>query len=176
MDKFLSKKIIVKQETLDIIAGAIVIAFGVFLLITAIPKIAIGFAAAGTILTPRTFPRIVAIAMIILGSLLIISGVKIKIRNKKANVESKTVQFYIVSFVIILVCVLFIELLKPLGYPIVSVLTVIGMYFICGGKKWWEGAILALIFTAVSTWFFFIYMRMSIPMGPLEGIMYKLFY
>ncbi|MBQ5954284.1 MAG: tripartite tricarboxylate transporter TctB family protein [Lachnospiraceae bacterium] len=177
MDKILSKKITVKMETLDIIAGAIVIAIGAFLLTIGIPKfIGIGFATAGTILTPRTFPRIVAVLMILLGVLLIASGLKTKAKNKKENIESKTVRFYVVSFVIMLVCVLFIELLKPLGYPIVSILTAVAMYFICGGKKWWESVVLAVLFTAVSTWFFFIYMKMSIPMGILEGIMYKLFY
>ena len=177
MDKFLKKKITVKKETLDIIVGAIVIAIGAFLLIIGIPKfIGIGFATAGTILTPRTFPRIIAVLMVVLGCLVIISGIREKQRNKKEKTESKTVQFYLVSFVIMLLCVFFIECLKPLGYPIVSILTVIAMYYISGGKKWWEALVTAVLFTAVTTWFFFIYMQMSIPMGPLSDIMYKLFY
>ena len=177
MDKFLKKKITVKKETLDIIVGSIVVALGAFLLIIGIPNyIGIGFATAGTILTPRTFPRIIAILMVILGGLVILSGIREKHRIKKENAKSKTVQFYAVSFIIMLLCVFFIECLKPLGYPIVSMLTVAAMYYISGGKKWWEALITAVGFTAVTTWFFFIYMKMSIPMGPLEDIMYKLFY
>ena len=114
--------------------------------------------------------------MVVLGTLVILSGVREKRRVKQENAESKTVQFYVVSFVIMLLCVFFIECLKPLGYPIVSILTVVAMYYISGGKKWWEALITAAAFTAVTTWFFFIYMKMSIPMGPLEDIMYKLFY
>ncbi len=177
MDNFLKKKITVKKETLDIIVGSIVIAIGAFLLIIGIPKfIGIGFATAGTILTPRTFPRIIATFMVILGGLVVLSGIREKQRNKKENTESKTVQFYAVSFVIMLLCVFFIECLKPLGYPIVSIVTVVAMFYISGGKKLWEALLTAVLFTAVTTWFFFIYMKMSIPMGPLSDIMYKLFY
>lgn len=177
MDKFLGKKIVVRADLLNIIIGAVVMLFNIFLITIGVPKfITIGWMSSATILTTKTFPRLVAWIGLVLGVLVLVNGVKEKKENDIKGECGKEVSFYGVSIAVMLLCVFFISLLKKVGYPIVNMITLLGMYYVSGGKKLSKGIIMAVVFTLVSTWFFFIYLKLSIPMGILEDFMYANFY
>jgi len=177
MDKILGKKFEVKVETVNICVGVIVLLVSLFLLCVGIPKfIGVGFGTAGTILTPRSFPRLIALFGLLLGGMVLWKGISEKKKRKTDAEAGKTVTFYVVSLAVALLCVVFIVGLKPLGYPIINIVTLFGMYFVSGGRKPLHGILMAVIFTIVSTWFFFAYLKLSIPMGLLEDLMYSLVY
>ena len=62
--------------------------------------------------------------------------------------------------------------MKPIGYPLANIIMVYVMYWLSGGKSWWKGLVLALAFTIVSVLFFYVYLKLSIPLGVVELLLY----
>lgn len=165
--KALNKKITLRASQADLIFGAVVVVLNAWLFFVGVPKfIELGVGNKyGT--TPQTLPKAIFLAAMILGVLLIVESWG---TFKKKAEDEKTVSFHLISLCILADLALFVFTLKPLGYPIANVIMIYIMYWLSGGKKWWKGLVLALIFTTVCVLFFFYYLKLSIPMGPLSDI------
>lgn len=150
------------------IAGGAIALLGLFLVLVGVPKfVDLGFATAGFVLTPRSFPRMVSILLTILGAVVAGRGFFQHRRDKRTGTQAPVIEFYTASAAVALLCLFFLLAIKPLGYPITNALIMFGMYYLSGGKKILTSIATALIFTVISTWFFVFYLQLSIPLGPL---------
>ena len=167
--KALDRKIVLRQSLVDIIFGTFIFLLNLFLSTIGISKfIAEGYGNKYGV-TPQTFPRVIFYTAMILAALMILKGI-LQFRKKQEN--EKTVQFHLVSLAIFLDMVFFVFSLKTLGYPVTNVITMIVMYWLSGGKKWWKAILTAVLFTAGSILFFHTYLKISIPMGLLEWLIH----
>ena len=73
-----------------------------------------------------------------------------------------------VSFVVLLVALLYTFLLPWVGFLLGTPLLVFVLFKLLGGEKWWQGVILSACVTAILWWFFRIYLHVALPMGFLE--------
>ncbi|MBR4165098.1 MAG: tripartite tricarboxylate transporter TctB family protein [Lachnospiraceae bacterium] len=165
--KALNRKLVLRQSLVDIILGGFICLLNLFLATIGTSRyIQEGYGNKYGV-TPQTFPRAVFIAATVLGLLVVLKGVRELIKKKE---DEPTVQFHLVSLAIFVDMLLFVVLLRPLGYPIANMLMMIAMYWLSGGKKWWKAVVLALAFTVVSILFFHTYLKLSIPMGLLSWL------
>lgn len=164
----LNKQVTVRQSLADIIFGAAVLALNLFLKFVGVNKYIADYGATFGI-DARTFPNVIFIAASILGVLLIVEGVG---TYRKKTENEKTVSFHLISIAILLDMAIFVFTLKPLGYPIANFIMMIIMYWLSGGKSWIKCLIMSLIFTVCSVLFFYTYLKLSIPMGLLEFLIY----
>jgi len=173
MDNLLKKKFLVSKYTVDMAVGILTMALGAFLLFVGVPRfIAVGLSVMTATFTPQSFPRFVSIMFVALGAIVLVTAVAGK---KKAVADGKPIpqtEFYMISFAVAALVAIFAVALKPLGYPITNVIIMMAMYYLSGGKKLRSGILMSVIFTAVSTWFFAVYLKLSIPMGILEFILH----
>lgn len=173
MDKILSKKITLNKYTLDIAVGIVSILIGLFLFFIGIPNhISLGLSVVTGVLTPQSFPKLVSILFMVLGAAVFGTALFNKKDAAKRNTEPEQVEFYLISLAVVALILFFALSIRPLGYPITNALMMLGMFYLSGGKKIWKGILVALIFTAVSTWFFAVYLKLSVPMGILAFILY----
>ena len=165
--KALDKHIEVRQSTADLGFGIGVLLVDLFLMIVGVGKfIGDGFASAYGI-TPKTFPKVVFIAGILLGVLLIVEALG---KRKKNDPNEGKVTFHLINLAIFADLVLFVFTIVPLGYPIANIIMMVIMYWLSGGKSWFKAILMAVIFTVVSVLFFYTYLKLAIPMGLLSGI------
>lgn len=164
----LNKQVTVRQSLADIIFGAAVLALNLFLKFVGVNKYIADYGATFGI-DARTFPNVVFIAASILGVLLIVEGLG---TYRKKAADEKMVSFHLISVAILLDMAIFVFTLKPLGYPIANFIMMIIMYWLSGGKSWIKCLIMSLIFTVCSVLFFYTYLKLSIPMGLLEFLIY----
>lgn len=173
MDNFLKKKLTVSKYTMDMAVGIVTMALGLFLFFVGIPKfIAVGLSVMTATFTPQSFPRFVSIMFIVLGAVVFVTAVLNKKDVVKNNKTVPSVEFYVISFAVVALVIFFAFAIKPLGYPIANVLIMLAMYYLSGGKKLWAGILMAILFTIVSTWFFAIYLKLSMPLGVFEFILH----
>lgn len=165
--KALDKHVEVRQSTADIGFGVGVLLVDLFLMIIGVSKF-IGDGFANTYgITPKTFPKVVFIAGIVLGVMLILEALG---KRKKSGGNEAMVTFHLINVAIFADLVLFVFLIVPLGYPIANVIMMVIMYWLSGGKSWIKAFMLAILFTIVSVLFFYTYLKLAIPMGLLSGI------
>lgn len=164
---YLNKEVKIRASLGDLIFGIATIVLNVFLRFVGVEKyIDEGYGNTFGV-SPRTFPRYVFIAGIVLGCILVFQAYK---KYKKNDSTEKEVSFNLISLAILVNVILFVILIKPLGYPIANLILMIIMYWLSGGKSWKKCIILAIVFTVCSVLFFYTYLRLSIPMGILSGI------
>ena len=165
--KALDKHVEIRQSTADLGFGIGVLLVDLFLMIVGVGKfIGDGFASAYGI-TPKTFPKVVFIAGILLGVLLIVEALG---KRKKNDPNEGKVTFHLINLAIFADLVLFVFTIVPLGYPIANIIMMVIMYWLSGGKSWVKAILMAVIFTVVSVLFFYTYLKLAIPMGLLSGI------
>ena len=165
--KALDKKITLRASVVDIISGGVIFLLNLLLLTVGVEKyISEGYGNKYAV-TPRTFPRAIFIAAMALAILVIIKGVA-EFRKKKEN--EKTVTFRLISVAILLDMAFFVFTMQPLGYPIANMIMMIIMYWLSGGKSWIKAVLTALLFTTASILFFYYYLKLSVPMGLLSGL------
>ena len=165
--KILDRKISLRQYLVDIIAGGVIFLLNLFLLVVGVGKfINEGYGSKYGI-TPRTFPRIIFIAAMVLSVLVIMKGV-VELRKNKS--DEKIIHFRLISLAILLDMTFFVLTMQPLGYPIANMIMMIVMYWLSGGKSWIKAILTAVLFTAGSVLFFFYYLKLSVPMGLLSGL------
>ncbi len=170
MEAFFKSKIVLRQSKIDIITGSIVVVLSLFMLLIGVPHLILeGYGDNTFNLSPRTIPRLVSGLMLAFGTIVLYRAVKKKRENDR---KEKTVEFYTISFAVLALCIFFLLALKPLGYPITNLIMLVGMYYLTGGRKLLHGLTMAFLFTLVSTMFFFVYLKLSIPLGPLEFLFY----
>ena len=167
----LNKKIVLRNT--DMITGAVIVILSLFLLLYAIPyQISTAFSTTGNgAISQRAFPYIVSIVMLICGLSILKSGYSKYKRLQKHTEDSPkdsaedSIEILLVSIVVIALGVIATVLLKPLGYLLTSGLTTLALYYICGGRKLHKGVILAAVFAVVTWVFFYVYLKLSIPLG-----------
>lgn len=165
----LDRRIVLRQSVADILLGALVILLNLFLILVGTQLyISEGYGNSYGI-TPRTFPRLVFGVAVLLGAILVVRGV---IAARRRDGQEKTVSFYLMSAAIFLNIIIFVVIMKPIGYPLANIIMVYVMYWLSGGKSWWKGLVLALAFTIVSVLFFYVYLKLSIPLGVVELLLY----
>ncbi len=170
MENFLKKKITLTASMANITGGAAVTTISVFLILYAIPyQITEGYGKAAYGVTSKTFPYMISIVSLILGLALILSGLKAHQANR--GKEEPVISFYMISLVVVALIAVFTIFFRTLGYPIVNIILVVGMYFLSGGKKLWKGLVLAVVCTIAFVLFFKVYLRLSIPMGLFSFLM-----
>lgn len=122
------------------------------------------------------FPRIMIVGLIIFSVVLLIQSI-IKLLTMKENdpqaVKAESINFIkdkgvLGGIIVILLCIAFVALLKPLGYVICSTLvSLVIMYLI--GKRNWLQMILVSVLVPFCMWFvFYKVLTVNIPMGPLD--------
>jgi len=166
--KALDKHIEVRQSTADLGFGIGVLLLDLFLYTIGVGKfISEGFTTSYGI-TAKTFPKVVFIAGILLGVLLIVQALG---KRMKKDPNEGTVTFHLINAAIFADLVLFVFTLIPLGYPIANIIMMIIMYWLSGGKSWVKAIIMSVVFTVVSIVFFYYYLKLAIPMGLLSSIL-----
>ena len=173
MDNLLKKKFTVSKYTMDMGVGVVTMALGLFLLFVGVPKfIAVGLSVMTATFTPQSFPRFVSIMFVILGAIVFGTAVINKKEAVKAGKEIPCIEFYIISFAVVALVAFFALTIKLLGYPVTNIIIMLAMYYLSGGKKLWVGILMSILFTIVSTWFFAIYLKLSMPLGVFEFILH----
>lgn len=173
MDNFLKKKFSVSKYTMDMAVGIMAMALGLFLFFVGIPKfIALGLSVMTATFTPQSFPRFVSIMFIVLGAIVFGTAVINKREAVKENKEIPCAEFYVISLAVAALVAFFAFAIRPLGYPIANIVIMLAMYFLSGGKKLWTGILMSILFTIVSTWFFAVYLKLSMPLGMFEFILH----
>ena len=163
--KLLDRHVAVRKSVADIILGVGVMLVNFFMLVVGVGKyITEGYGNTYGI-TPCTFPRVIFGVAILLGAILVIRGLAAARRH---NENEERIDFYLMSLAIFVVIVFFVFAMKPLGYPVANLIMMYAMYWLSGGKSWWKGLVLAVLFTVASILFFYIYLKLPIPMGILE--------
>ena len=118
-------------------------------------------------ITAKTFPKVVFLAGILLGALLIVIALT---KRAKHDPQEGTVTFHLINFAIFANLVLIVFTIIPLGYPIANIIMMVIMYWLSGGKSWVKAILMAVIFTVISVLFFYTYLKLAIPMGLLSSI------
>lgn len=165
--KALDKHVEIRQSTADLGFGIGVIILDLFLMIVGVGKfIGEGFASSYGV-TPKSFPKVVFIAGIALGGILIIEALG---KRRRSGPNEGKVTFHLMNLAIFADLALFVFTIVPLGYPIANIIMMVIMYWLSGGKSWIKAFIMAILFTIVSVLFFYTYLKLAIPMGLLSGI------
>lgn len=165
--KALDKDLVVRQSTADLGFGIGVLILDLFFLLVGTNLyISEGYTTSYGI-TARTFPRLVFIMGVVLGAILIVQSLG---KRKKHDPNEGVVTFHLINWAIFADLVLFVVLIMPLGYPIANIIMMVIMYWLSGGKSWVKGIVMAVLFTIISVLFFYTYLKLSIPMGLLSGI------
>ena len=162
----LNRQIEVRQSVADMIFGAVIIVLNLFLLFIGTSKYITSLSNTYGI-SSRTFPRVVFIAAIFLGVFLVLEGYS---KSKRKDSNEKMVTFHLISFAILADIIFFVFTIQPLGYPISNFIMLVIMYWLSGGKSWLKCLIMSVAFTVCSVLFFYTYLKLSIPMGLLSGI------
>ncbi len=155
----------VKMSSVDLVAGAIVIVLSLFIILYAIPyQVSMAFGSKGVI-TPRTLPYGVAVVMLLCGAKMMWDGFALWRRQKKGG-EAQTVNFSVIAFLVALIGFFFAVGITKIGYVPVNLISMFLLYFICGGRKPWVAAVMAVAFTIVSVLFFRYYLQIPVPLFP----------
>jgi len=163
----LNKEVKIRLSLADTIFGALVVVVNLFLATVGVGKfIDEGYGNAFGV-TPKTFPRFIFLAAIVLGAVLVVQSLN---KFRKQDPNEKMISFHLISLAILLVIIVFVATLKVLGYPIANMILMICMYWLSGGKSWKTCLIMSVAFTVCSVLFFYTYLNLSIPMGLLEFI------
>lgn len=165
----LDRRIQIRRSVLNILLGVFVILLNLYLLVVGVGKhIDVGYGNSYGI-TPRTFPIFIFSTAIILAVFVITRGIREFMKRRE---DEERVEFYLISAAIFVAIIFFISCIKILGYPLTNIIMMFSMYYFSGGRTWWKGAILSLLFTIVSTLFFYTYLKLSIPLGVLEFLFF----
>jgi len=165
--KALDKRVEVRQSTADLGFGLAVLLLDLFLFTFGTNKfISEGYTTSYGI-TARTFPKVVFIAGIVLGALLIVTALS---KRRKNDANEGKVTFHLINLAIFADLALFVFTLIPLGYPIANIIMMVIMYWLSGGKSWLKAIIMSVVFTVISVLFFYYYLKLAIPMGLLSSI------
>lgn len=129
-----------------------------------------------TYVQPSTFPRIMIVGLMIFSIVLLVQSAFRLLAMKDGNIQeekAESINFIkdkgvLGGVIVILLCIAFVALLKPLGYVICSTLiSLVIMYLI--GKRNWLQMILVSVLVPLCMWFiFFKVLTVNIPMGPLS--------
>ena len=167
--KLLDRHVMVRKSVADVLLGVAVILINLLMITVGVQKyITTGYGNSYGI-TPRTFPCFVFGVAILLGAILVLRGIK---AAKLHEEKEETVDFHLISIAIFLDIIFFVATMKSLGYPVSNLIMMYVMYWLSGGKTWWTGLILSIIFTAASILFFYNYLKLPIPMGIVEFLFY----
>jgi hypothetical protein len=151
--------------------GSFVVFFlGIIFRFWAIPKYIKKSSSALPVLQPDSFPNLMATLLIILGAVLtVINYSSLKRQESSESRNTKTINFSIRSLIIVVVGVIYVILLEPIGYPLMNTLSILFLYKLFGGEKWWKGLLLGSGLTLGLWLFFAIYLQLMIPAGLLGG-------
>jgi len=147
----------------DIAGGSVIALLALYLLASGIKsQVSLGFGGSGAKIGigPRTLPYFLALILLVLAVLMIIGALK----RLKAGI-SRTVGISVMPFIAFAIGLLFAVLTEGLGYIPVNLLSMLGVYFLFGGRKLWVGLAIAVPFTVLSTLFFVFYLKLPITMG-----------
>lgn len=180
IEKILSRAAGIKRSTADIASGIVITILSIALLAYGIPN-GISMGQAGISKganNPRTLPYAVSTVFLVMGVLVLITGIRKKISEKhsvKAEAaqtgenESKQVKdeisFMVIAFVVAVIGIAFALLFRTVGYIPLNLIAMILMYYLFGGTKWYEAVILAVVFTGIMVGFFKYYLLINIPLG-----------
>ena len=165
--KALDKYVEVRQSTADLGFGIGVLILNLFLMTIGVGKyISEGYTTSYGI-TAKTFPKVVFIAGIVLGVILIVTALA---KRAKHDPKEGKVRFHLINAAIFADLALFVFILIPVGYPIANIIMMVIMYWLSGGKSWVKAIIMSVVFTVVSVAFFYYYLKLAIPMGLLSSI------
>ncbi|MGI6574887.1 MAG: tripartite tricarboxylate transporter TctB family protein [bacterium] len=124
----------------DIFSGAMVVLLGLVLRFWAIPRY-IKYNIKVAVLAPESFPAAFSLMLILLGVILLTQG-WLQYRTKKLvhkaegqSSELKKITMKPVSFVVLLVAFIYVNLLYPIGYPLATVLLIVVLFKFLGGKE-----------------------------------------
>jgi len=167
-EKILSKSIKINRNKADILAGAVVAALALLLLIVEIPLIPVGQSGLSRgANNPRTMPYIVATVFLVMGVLILLRGIT-SMRKAKADKEGKPVEeatFMVIAVVLAAIGIVYALLFRVVGYIPLNLISMILVYYLFGGTKWYEALILSVVFTAIMVLFFKYYLLINIPLG-----------
>lgn len=156
---FLDLKFKFKNLTGDIVSGAFLALFSGLCLVYIIPKyVALGFG--NTYVTPQSFPKVVAAVTLCFGLFIMIRGIV----NVKKGTEPKQVSFAMSSLCLCVIGIAYAVLFEIVGYIPLNIVCIPVVYYMFGGKKWWEAAIISVVFTAICVLFFKVYLQLVIPL------------
>lgn len=165
----LDRRVSVRKSVTDIMLGVGVILINLFLILVGVRKyISEGYGNSYGI-TPRTFPTFVFGVAILLGAILALRGIT---TARQHSQDEETVSFYLISVAVFVNIIVFVLIMKPVGYPVANLIMMYIMYWLSGGKSWWKGLVLSIVFTIVSVAFFYNYLQLSIPLGLVEFLFY----
>ena len=152
MNDLLKKRIVVTKAHGDLVFSLICALLSVYMLLIGNKKFCkIAFGAVG-IVNDRLFPNILAVGLILS---LAILGVAVDacIRDKKllkAGRAPATTEFSICVLFVALIGAFFCLTMKKIGYPLSSIISIYGIYYMLGGRKIWKGAVLSIAFSLVA--------------------------
>lgn len=168
MVKLLARKKTISYELGCMICGLVMMAFSAVMILYLIPR----WCSAGSGLSSikwnsQTLPYVVSVINLLLGVLI---SIRFGIRYSKArkspeqNAEDKQVSFRLIALAVIAIGFLYVGFFKTIGYIPTTLVFMIILYFLFGGRKWVEAIILSVIFTTVCVAFFYFYLKLSMPL------------
>ena len=168
MRKLLAKGRTIHYDLGCMICGLVMIAFSAIMIVYLIPHwCSIGRGLSSIKWNSQTLPYVVSALNLLLGILLALRyGRRYYIYKKdpeKAG-DVRQVSFTLIALVIIAIGFLYVGFFKMVGYIPTTIVFMILLYFLFGGKKWIEAIILSVVFTAVCVAFFYFYLKLAMPL------------
>lgn len=167
-------KITVNYNFANIVCGAVVLIFGLVFYFYAVPyHISESFSALSSI-GPKTFPSAFSFALMVLGVALLYKSHKNyqvvqKLKKEGTPVKDEVITFSGIALIIAVIGIVYTALLETGGYIIINTITMVGFYYMFGGKSWWKGILLG-VGVSLALWLFFaVYLDLAIPRGLLLG-------
>ncbi|GKH49772.1 hypothetical protein CE91St46_08830 [Eubacteriales bacterium] len=168
MNDLLKKRIVVTKAHGDLAFSLICALLSLYMLLIGNKKFCkIGFGAVG-IVNDRLFPNILMAMGLILSLAILGVAVDACIKDKKllkAGKAPATTEFSICALFVALIGAFFCLTMKKIGYPLSSIISIYGIYYMLGGRKIWKGAVLSIAFSLVCYLFFAVYLGVNLPIG-----------
>jgi len=166
--KILAKRLIATKAHVDLVVGAFFALASAYMLFYGIKKYAsVSFGSVG-IVTDRFFPYIVFSVALALSVGIFVLGWFDNIRNKKlaeTGGHIATTEFSILVVMMVILGVFVCYSFKTLGYPLTTIVSMISIYYMLGGKKLWQALVLSCGFALLSYLFFAVYLGVSLRLG-----------
>lgn len=165
MIDFLAKTKKLEYNLGCMICGIIIILFSLTMFFYLIPVwCSIGSGLSTLKWNSQTMPYVVAGINLALGIAITIQN-WVRYRKSKRQGENKQeVSFSLIAIIVAVVGVLYVVLFGSVGYIPTTAIVMVLFYYLFGGKRWWEAAILAGVFTAGMVLFFYTYLKLAMPL------------
>jgi putative tricarboxylic transport membrane protein len=163
-DSICTEVVVKTLRPADIAVGCFLAVLGLFILY-AVSMIRVGVERA---LSPRTFPSVIGFLILFCGIGLAIKSWRFKGEDLKINwPDREGIRFNVGSLIIM---VIYILLMKPLGFPLSTFLYVTCSIWFLKPSKWITAIVIGVIFGIISYYVFIDLLKLSFPMGFLfEG-------